>query len=118
MRRVIVAGCGFVGLATARLFQRTGWDVLGLTHSLDSAARLTSEGLRSLAADISERESVRGLAGEAGADLVIHCASSNLGGADAYRAVYLRGCENLIAELAPKRFKSALRICGTSRWMH
>ena len=104
MPRVIIAGCGFVGLTTAQLFQRDGWEVLGITHSPESAERLTSDGLRAGAADISSRESVAGLARERGADVVIHSASSNLGGADAYEAVYLRGCENLMAELAPVRF--------------
>ncbi len=104
MPRVIIAGCGFVGLAAARLFARDGWDVLGLTHSTDSAERLARSGLRAVAADISQRSSVGALAAERGADVVIHCASSNLGGAEAYEAVYVRGCENLIAELAPKRF--------------
>ena len=104
MPRIIVAGCGFVGLATARLFQGAGWDVLGLTHSPGSAERLTQSELRAVATDISQRASVARLNAERGADVVIHCASSNLGGAEAYEAVYLRGCENLLAELAPKRF--------------
>ncbi len=104
MPRVIVAGCGFVGLATARLFQSEGWEVLGLTHSPDSAERLTTSGLRAIAADISQRASLAALDAERGADVVIHCASSSLGGAEAYEAVYLRGCENLMSELAPKRF--------------
>jgi nucleoside-diphosphate-sugar epimerase len=104
MPRVIIAGCGFVGLATARLFQRAGWEVLGITHSPESAERLRNDGLRAAAADISNRDSVDGLARERGADVVIHCASSNLGGAEAYEAVYLRGCENLIGALSPERF--------------
>src|SRR5688572_17061010 len=104
MPRLIVAGCGFVGLATARLFQSAGWDVLGLTHSAESAERLTAGGLRALTADISDFASVRGLARERKPELLIHCASSNRGDVDAYKAVYVLGCENLLEELAPQRF--------------
>jgi nucleoside-diphosphate-sugar epimerase len=103
MSRVIVAGCGFVGLETARRFQAAGCDVLGLTHSAESAARLTASGLPARAVDISSASSLAELGSEKGADVVIHSASSNLGGAEAYEAVYVRGCENLLAVLAPKR---------------
>ena len=98
MPRVVIAGCGFVGLATARVFQTAGWDVLGLTHSAESAAALKGEAFSVAPCDISDAEAVRAIAsGLAGnADAVIHCASSGRGGADAYRAVYLEGVRNLL----------------------
>src|SRR5215207_4385242 len=43
MPRVVIAGCGFVGLQTARLFHAAGWSVLGCTHSPESAAALSGE---------------------------------------------------------------------------
>ncbi len=33
MPRVLIAGCGYVGTATADLFQAAGWEVEGWTHS-------------------------------------------------------------------------------------
>lgn len=104
MKRAIIAGCGFAGQATARAFVAAGWEVLGLTHSHESAERLKGQGFRVETADITVRESVEHLATERGVDAVIHCASSSQGGAEAYESVYLRGCENLMAALAPKRF--------------
>jgi nucleoside-diphosphate-sugar epimerase len=103
MARVIVAGCGFVGLATARLFRGAGWEVLGITHSAESAERLSGESIPMVAADISNAESLRSLRTESAADLIIHCASSNLGGAEAYQAVYFDGCQNLFSVLTPRR---------------
>jgi nucleoside-diphosphate-sugar epimerase len=103
MARVIIAGCGFVGLATARLFRGAGWEVLGITHSVESAERLSGESIPMVAADISNAESLRSLRTERAADLIIHCASSNLGGAEAYQAVYLDGCQNLLSVLTPQR---------------
>jgi len=105
MPRVVIAGCGFVGLATARVFQTAGWDVLGLTHSAESAAALKGEAFSVAPCDISDAEAVRAIAsGLAGnADAAIHCASSGRGGADAYRAVYLEGARNLLDAFAGAR---------------
>lgn len=46
-----------------------------------------------------------------GADALIHCASSNRGGADSYRAIYLEGLLNCIAAAQPRR---ALFVSSTS----
>jgi nucleoside-diphosphate-sugar epimerase len=105
MARIVIAGCGFVGLATARLFHGSGWSVLGLTHSPESAAALDAEAFATAACDISNPGAVRTFAerfGEA-PDVAIHCASSGRGGADAYRSVYLEGARNLLDALAPRR---------------
>jgi nucleoside-diphosphate-sugar epimerase len=105
MPRVIIAGCGFVGLATAHLFQNAGWDVLGLTHSAESAEALKGERFSVAACDISNADAVRAIAAQRGGspDVVIHCASSGRGGADEYRRVYLEGARNLLDALAPRR---------------
>ena len=105
MSRVIIAGCGFTGLATARLFHTAGWDVLGLTHSPESAAALKGEPFSTAACDISDADAVRAIAAQHGGSphAVIHCASSGRGGADAYRRVYLGGARNLLDALAPRR---------------
>ena len=105
MPRVIIAGCGFVGLATARLFHGAGWEVLGLTHSAESASALKCEPFATAACDISDADAVREIAAGQGSapDVVIHCASSGRGGADAYRSVYLEGALNLLDALAPRR---------------
>ena len=102
-RSVLVAGCGFVGLAAARLFHEAGWRVTGCTYSAESVAALSSESFPSIACDISNEVSVQEALGQLhGVDLVLHCASSGKGGADAYRAVYLRGAQVLAGVLAPR----------------
>ncbi len=105
MPRVIIAGCGFVGLATARLLHSAGWDVLGLTHSPESAAALKDEAFSAAACDISNADAVRAIATlcDGTPDVVIHCASSGRGGEDSYRAVYFEGALNLLDALAPRR---------------
>jgi nucleoside-diphosphate-sugar epimerase len=103
MPHIVIAGCGFVGLAAARVFHAAGWDVLGLTHSPESAEALKGEPFSVTPCDISDADAVRAIAGRFGGapDAVIHCASSGRGGADAYRRVYLEGARNLLDAFAP-----------------
>ena len=105
MPRIIIAGCGFVGLAAARVFHAADWDVLGLTHSQESAEALREEKFSLASCDISDAAAVRAVAARFGSapDAVIHCASSGRGGADAYRSVYLGGARNLLDALTPAR---------------
>lgn len=102
MPRVLIAGCGYVGVATADLLHAAQWDVEGWTHSSDSAALLSGKPYPVRAVDIATRAAVQAAASRF--DAVIHCASSGGGGAETYRRVYLEGARNLLAELQPPAF--------------
>jgi nucleoside-diphosphate-sugar epimerase len=99
--RVLIAGCGFVGLATARLFATRNWDVVGCTHSPESAANLAGEAFPLIACDLADRSAVQKQVDRGPFDAVIHCASSGRGGAEQYRRVYLEGAQNLAAVFSP-----------------
>jgi nucleoside-diphosphate-sugar epimerase len=99
--KVLIAGCGFVGLATARLFAQRGWEVTGCTHSEESAAKLASEAFAVVACDIGSRSAVEARANLGPFDAIVHCASSGRGGAEEYRWVYLEGARHLTAVFAP-----------------
>ena len=101
MSKVVIAGCGFTGLATARLFAGAGWEVVGVTHAAESAATLGAEKFRVIACDITDRAALAACGELRGADAVIHCASSGHGGVEQYRAVYLGGARALGEMLAP-----------------
>ena len=104
---ILVAGCGYLGARIAGLLHDAGHQIVGLTHSPDSAAKLaTSVPWKVEACDISDKNAVAALASKLGASDVtalIHCASSGRGGADAYRRVYLDGMGNLMAAFASAR---------------
>ncbi len=102
MGRVLIAGCGYVGVATADLFHAAGWEVEGWTHSAESAAQLADKPYSVRAVDIATSEAVRAAGGSF--DAVIHCASSGGGEAECYRRVYLEGARNLLAALRPRTF--------------
>src|SRR5262245_66106842 len=91
---ILIAGCGYVGEATADLFHSAGWNVEGWVHSEKSAARLSVKPYSILVIDISQRSEVRKYAGAF--DTVIHCASSRGGDVEAYRQIYLSGAQHLV----------------------
>ncbi|MGI8437349.1 MAG: NAD-dependent epimerase/dehydratase family protein [Chthoniobacterales bacterium] len=93
MPRILIAGCGYVGYATALRFQQAGWEVEGWTGSKESAAELASASLRVLAVDLTEAAAVGAAAGEA--EIVIQCASSRGGSVEDYRKIYLESARNL-----------------------
>lgn len=84
MKKLLVIGAGYLGEEILRQFKAAGWDVIG-------AALSGGENL--IACDVSDSAAVSMLPD---ADAIIHCAASGRGGEDAYRKVYLNGCENLI----------------------
>ena len=99
--RVLIAGCGFVGLATARVLHGAGSEVRGLTHSEESARVLAAEPFAVFAADLTDREALDAQAAWQ-PEVVIHCASSGRGGVEQYQRVYLEGVRNLAKIFQPR----------------
>ncbi|PYL77988.1 MAG: hypothetical protein DMF26_02170 [Verrucomicrobia bacterium] len=98
MPRILIAGCGYVGEATADLFHFAGWNVEGWVHSKESAARLSVKPYSIRVIDVSQHGDVAKRAGAF--DAVIHCVSSRGGDTEAYRRIYLNGARNLLKALA------------------
>ena len=94
MARVLIAGCGYVGRATADLFHERGWKVEGWTASAQSAGQLAAKPYAVRAVDIINPVAVPAV--REGFDVVIQCASSGGGAAEEYRRVYLEGARNLL----------------------
>jgi nucleoside-diphosphate-sugar epimerase len=91
--RILIAGCGYVGRATAAVFQDAGWEVDGWTSSVESARELSSQPYAVRAVDITNSKAVTDAA--SATDAVIHCASSGGGAAEDYDRIYLEGARNL-----------------------
>ncbi len=96
--KILIIGCGYVGERVADLLHEAGHNVVGATHSEDSAQRLSQAKPYTVhACDVGDENSVRGLMDKiiAPPEVIIHCASSNRCGAEMYRHVYLNGCRHL-----------------------
>ena len=101
MRTLLVCGHGYLGQAISRDFLAARWNVTALSRSGDDGG---------LACDLSSVEDVASLTVQP--DFIVHCASSGRGGAEAYRAVYLDGCRNLLDRFAgvPLLFTSSTSV--------
>ena len=108
MPRILIAGCGYVGQATADLFHAAGWDVEGWTASEKSSASLSAKPYSIRQVDISNRNQVAKCSGTF--DTVIHCASSRGGGVEAYRKIYLDGARNLLDRFEKMFFTSSTSV--------
>ena len=109
-RTHLVIGCGYVGREVAKRLHAQGEAVIGVTHSEESAAEISkAEPFQVHACDISNAEAVRQLsqilnAKSLNPQSLIHSASSNRGGPDSYRAVYLEGTRHLLAAFPGAHF--------------
>jgi nucleoside-diphosphate-sugar epimerase len=104
--RVLIVGCGYVGLPLGAELARQGHEVFGVRRSAAAEAELNAAGIQPLIADVTRPETLAALPGPF--DWVVNTiASTRGGGPDDYRQVYLQGTRNLIDWLAaspPKKF--------------
>src|SRR5437764_14624525 len=54
MPRGLIAGCGYVGSASARLFVEAGWEVTAWTRSKESADQVSGGGISAVGIAISD----------------------------------------------------------------
>lgn len=94
---ILIAGCGYLGQALARLALEQGREVLGLCQRESSAQALRDAGIPAQAVNVADAAAPLELANEWPRETaVVHCAASGRGGGrEAYRAVYLEGMRNL-----------------------
>ncbi len=102
MGKVVILGCGFVGARAARSFAEAGWEVIGVTHTEESAQKLAGEPFRVFACDITVPEALRRQPELMRANVLISAVSSGRGDADVYRSVYLEGLRNATKILQPQ----------------
>ncbi len=105
MPTVIIVGCGYVGQPTARLFNKAGWKVKGITHSEESARNLSAEPYPVVPCDITDRGNLESRRAEfSESDLIIDCVSSSKGGPKEYLETYFKGAQNLLDIAKSQKF--------------
>jgi nucleoside-diphosphate-sugar epimerase len=110
--RVLIVGCGYVGLPLGVELVRQGHTVFGLRRSAAAAAQLQNAGVTPLSGDVTEPETLAALPHDF--DWVINCVASGGGDAASYRQIYLQGTANLLAWLAPHPPKKFVYTSSTS----
>jgi nucleoside-diphosphate-sugar epimerase len=94
MPRILIAGCGYVGQATADLLHERGWKVEGWTASARSAGQLSAKPYAVRPVNITSSASVSAVRDKF--DVIIQCVSSRGGDAEEYRRTYLAAARNLL----------------------
>ena len=104
--RVLIVGCGYVGLPLGMELIRLGHEVSGLRRSVSAENELKAAGIQPLFGDVTQPETLAKLPREF--DWVVNCVAAG-GGADDYRQIYLQGTRNLIEWLAPASAEASAR---------
>ena len=110
--RVLIVGCGYVGLPLGKELARQGHTVFGLRRSALAEAELQAAGITPLHADITQPDSLKNL--PRNFDWVVNCTASGGGGADDYQKIYLEGNSNLISWLVGSPLKKFIYTSSTS----
>jgi nucleoside-diphosphate-sugar epimerase len=110
--RVLIVGCGYVGLPLGKELARLGHDVFGLRRSASAAAEMQAVGIQPLLADVTQPDTLTKLPRDF--DWVVNCTASGGGGAEDYNKIYLEGNRNLLAWLAGAPLKKFVYTSSTS----
>ncbi len=103
--RVLIIGCGYVGISLGRELVRGGHEVVGMRRSADVPDELSKAGIQPLQTDITRVADMEKIA--PGFEWVVNLVSSTRGGVEEYREVYLKGTRNILRWLKsnpPKRY--------------
>jgi nucleoside-diphosphate-sugar epimerase len=92
--RVLIAGCGYVGVALGERLVREGHSVAGMKRSPDSSSRLAKAGIEPVMADFTRPEQLKRL--PRNWDWVVFAAAPARVNEAGYRAVYLDGIRRLV----------------------
>ncbi len=92
--RVLIIGCGYVGIPLGAELVRLGHEVFGVRRSADADEELKAAGITPLVADVSHREELEKLPRDF--DWIVNTVSSTKGGAEEYEQVYLNGTKNVV----------------------
>ena len=109
--RVLIVGCGYVGVPLGAELVRLGHEVFGLRRSALAENELTVAGIKPLVGDVTKPEELKKL--PQNFDWVVNCVAAG-GDAENYREVYLQGARNLLEWLAPNPPKKFVYTSSTS----
>ncbi len=109
--RVLIVGCGYVGLPLGAELVRQGHEVFGLRRNASAESELKAAGISPLFADVTQLAELKKLPNHF--DWVVNCVAAG-GDAENYRQVYLAGTQNLITWLAPNPPQKFVYTSSTS----
>jgi nucleoside-diphosphate-sugar epimerase len=110
--RVLVVGCGYVGLPLGARLASEGHEVTGIRRSAGSETELRQAGIRPLLLDITRENAFWDLVPNY--EWIINCVSSSRGDTEDYRSTYLQGTQRLVKWLNNSPLQKFLYTSSTS----
>jgi nucleoside-diphosphate-sugar epimerase len=110
--RVLIVGCGYVGLPLGAELVRLGHEVHGLRRTAEGRDALQAAGIQPHVGDLTRPADLALL--PAPFDWVVNTVSSSQGGVDVYRQVFVQGTRHLIQWLAGTPLKKYVYTSSTS----
>jgi nucleoside-diphosphate-sugar epimerase len=110
--RVVILGCGYVGLAAAVELKARGCEVVGVRRGEEGRAEVESAGIRFAAADVADPAALASLPGPF--DWIVNTVSSSRGGLNAYRCAFESGSRAILAWAATMAVKKLVFTSSTS----
>ena len=110
--RALIIGCGYVGVPLGRRLIQLGHEIWGVRRTAESASELSAHGIQPIAADISQAGALDNLAEPF--DWVVNLVSSDKGGPEEYRQIYLEGNRNVVAWARQRPLKKLIYSSSTS----
>lgn len=92
--RLLIVGCGYVGLPLGAELVRQGHQVWGMRRTNSGQGELEAVGIAPLTADITDLPSLLRLSNNY--DWVVNCVSASGGSVEEYQGVYLKGMRHLL----------------------
>jgi nucleoside-diphosphate-sugar epimerase len=94
-RRLVIFGCGYVGMAVAREALAAGMQVVALTRNPERATAVEACGATTVTADLASDSWHARIA--PGADLVLNCVGAGGGGIGGYQRSYVGGMQSILS---------------------
>jgi nucleoside-diphosphate-sugar epimerase len=110
--RVLIIGCGYVGLPLGAELARQGHEVFGLRRSPAAAPEMRAAGIQPLLADITNAATLAALPRDF--DWAVNCAASGGGSTADYQQLYLEGTRNVIEWLSASKPRAYVYTSSTS----
>lgn len=108
MARIVIAGCGDVGKATALLLVADGHEVFGIRRRPGAIA----PGIESIAADLCDPGQLQSL--PAAVEVLIYAAAADGFNDDAYERAYVTGLRNVLSALDGGSLRRVIFVSSTS----
>jgi nucleoside-diphosphate-sugar epimerase len=110
--RVLIIGCGYVGLPLGAVLAAEGHEVYGMRRSEEGKEAMKAAGITPILADLTQPGILPLLPGPF--DWVVNLVSSSKGGAEEYRQVYLEGTRAIMDWLRASPPKKYVHASSTS----